>query len=436
MYSQIGSALIGNKSVYQPRGWQAATPVAIDDTVYITPSSQSQSPAFGSTIVFDLPKNSTLIGKCYIAIRIAPAQFNASASPAPAVAGAQAAFSKNVGDLILNNVVFRYGSNVLQSYPGYFQAMWRRLTRNDTHIEGVNAQVLGNIPPGAATEGALVQALGSLIASDPAAGVTLYCPLDELYFHHSKDEFWMPEAHALEGQLYITLEQLQNIVYTCTGTGSTGGTEPFTSLPTISSVFLYYQEVTLSAAEKQNRLSVYKTPEGQIIKFLDLEQQVNQQFVGGQTAVLWPAPFTNTTVTRTMIIPLDNFRMDMAEIIFALRWANISGSGSTLAPGVQKTWSGSKLESNPSNSIVTGGNIATYVTTALPNQGMLTFVLQANGKQLYQFQPERWNREQIRAFYHPDSQVADAIYVIPFAQFPGKYYFCEHVQCNIANIAA
>lgn len=165
-------------------------------------------------------------------------------------------------------MVFRYGSNVLQSYPGAFQAMWRRLTRNDTHIEGVNAQVLGNIPPGAATEGALVQALGSLVANDPAAGVTLYCPLDELYFHHSKDEFWMPEAHALEGQLYITLEQLQNIVYTCTGTGSTGGTEPFTSLPTISSVFLYYQEVTLSAAEKQNRLSVYKMPEGQVIKFL------------------------------------------------------------------------------------------------------------------------------------------------------------------------
>lgn len=146
---------------------------------------------------------------------------------------------------------------------------------------------------------------------------------------------------------------------------------------------------------------------------------MNQQFVGGQTAVLWPAPFTNTTVTRTMIIPLDNFRMDMAEIIFALRWATISGSGSTLAPGVQSSWRGSKLESNPSNSIVTGGNIACYVTTALPNAGMLTFVLQANGKQLYQFQPERWNREQIRAFYHPDSQVADAIYVIPFAQFPG-----------------
>ena len=145
-------------------------------------------------------------------------------------AGRSAAYVKNLGDHILSEVTFRYGSQIIQSYPGYWQAMWSRVSRHDNHLEGRHAQVLGNLPPGAPTETVRENALVNAL--------TLICPLDELYWHHNRDEYWMPEAHALEGELVINLAALARLVY------SDNGASPFVGVgvaPTITNAIIRYR---------------------------------------------------------------------------------------------------------------------------------------------------------------------------------------------------
>lgn len=412
--SQIGQVLIGSKSLYQLRGFQAVTPTHEDDTVYINPIDNNVTPAWvaGTRVRFALPKTSTLIGKMWHEITLSAGSNAVGGAYTPGVpynplTGAiavapvgvpSAAYVKNFGDLIVEQDTLRYGSNVLQQYNSDFVCMLRRIAKNDVNIEDVNSNVFGALPPGGAAELVLADAFYN------STGVTIRRPLEELFWSSSKDEFWMPESLALEGELICQLRAPGECIYTADG-------NPPATTPSITNTVLRYQEITLSAAEKENRLKLYKSPEGAVIHFLDVEQQTG--FV-----------FTGLAAAHTVNVPLSNFRMDMAEIVFMVRLltqpiTNATTPALVQTPGYRVPtkggslglWDGSRMESLATPSLVTGASIACIVP-------ITQFKLSAAGKDIYVYQPEFYNRSYVRKNYHPDSQIADGIYIISFAAFP------------------
>jgi hypothetical protein len=408
----MANAVIGLKSMYQPRGWQATTPVHVDDTVFLSPIDGAVG-RFGGQMRFSLPKSSTLIGKCYLQLTVQKGITTNPWTDQPAQVQARAAYHKNVGDLFLGNVTVRYGSNVLQNYDGTFQALWRRMTRHDINIEGTNANVLGALPPSSPTEDVLEDALTLRVASGggagphvvPAPGSTqLYIPLEELFFVHHKDEHWMPESLALEGELIVDVPTLPRLIYTNTGldvfSGAVvlGAGGAVAAEPLITASILRYQEITLTAAEKEKRMVVFKQPEGHVIKFLDLERQPPVTIAG-----------TGGGATLSMTATLDSFRMDGSEIMFCVR--RDTNTATATAPAVSKDYAGSDLESSTRTSIITGADVNCVVP-------IVSFNLTAAGKQIFVSQPEEFNRTVIRKEYHPESQIADYFYTIPWCAFP------------------
>jgi len=441
-YSQLSQVVLGHNSVYMPKGGQALTPTARDDTTYIAPANGVQTPVLtaNNKIVYSLPKTATLIGKCWHEITLSAGQTNSApndnsnpgganqarpgglfvavpangyapplpADPVAGFAGAaavgtpQAEYEKNVGDLICSYIILRYGSTPLQQYTTNMVVAQRMLEKNNINIEDINVEVLGNLAPGGNSEQTLIDAF--------YRGVTLRHPLDELWFTQSQDRHWMPESLALEGTLEFTLRDPSFFIITSTGTNAvlTGASA---AMPTITNCVLRYQQITLSAAEKMNRLAIYKSPEGMVNLFEDTEDQL---------ALLVPAN-TSTTVStiQTINVPLSNFRMDSKEIIFYVR---VAANTATYAnpygvfSGNLGAWQGSHMESDrltPSLLLTpTGSNV---IGTLLP---ITQYKLVSAGKDLFNFQPELLNRTYQRKQYHPDAEVGSYVYCHEFAIYP------------------
>jgi len=411
--SAAAQLFLGSKSLYQPRGSQALAPFHIDDTSSIDPidsSGVAQSTWGGDIKVrFSLPKTASLIGQVWLEWTMGAGVSNPAYTPAipakvyqtdqagavAAVNTPQCAYVKNIGDLFWKTHILRYGQQVLQQYDTEFVVINRRLCKNDVNIEHINVNVLGGLPAGGAGEQVRIDMWYN--------GGLLRCPLEELYFVHHQDEYWMPEALALEGTLEFITQTPSAVFYT-----RTGAVGVVSTLPTFGGCKLRYQEITISAAEKSNRLALYKSPEGHVIHFLDIEKQTLQSRsgtgAGGVTNVSF-GPFQ-----------LNNFRMDMAEIVFCVRAITASpstviGPTATLT-GQLQPYKGDPLESNTANSLITQAPVACVMP-------IVSFTLQANGKDIYtQTVDELWNRSGIRKHYHPDSQVADGYYCIPFARYP------------------
>lgn len=415
--SQLGHALNGNVSLYAPRGSTAVTPTFTDQTVSIAPANGNTSPAFGSKVVFNLPKNSTLISQCWIRSTLSPGQTNPAYTPplngAAEVGTPQAEYVKNLGDFLYQNHSVQYGNSQLQNFDGAFVALFRRLIRNDVNIEGTNAMILGNLPPSTSVTGpeqVLVDAFYN--------GVTVYTPLEELFFAKNLDEAWMTEAYALEGQIISQLADLSSIVVTKTRSNSV-----LAVLPALSNVNLVYIEITLSAAEKDNRLKHYRTPEGLVNTWMDLEYQKGVVLTssyarpGGA-----PGPVLALSPLVTRVIQLNNLRMDMAELVFCIRRLTNSNAA-TVYPdenGTLQPWSGSPMEGsnglNGSRLSPINGVANTGFATLIDIQ---SFALKAGQKLLYAETIDSfWNRAQMRKSYHKDAQIVGAIYCIPFARFP------------------
>ena len=412
--SQLSSVLLGTKSLYQPKGSQALTPTYRNESNYLAPVNGVINPPYttGYKIVYALPKSSTLIGKMWSEITLTAAQTNPAYTPpvpantlsvpqtaaVPAVGTPQAEYVKNVGDLIFEEIILRYGSTVLQQYDSEFQVFYRQLSRNNVNIEYINVEVLGALPPGGNTEQTLVDAL--------YRGVRLRQPVEHLWFVQQRDQNWMPESLALEGQLEFTLRNLAQLIVTASGTNSvfTGGASV---LPAISDLRLRYQEVTLSASEKENRLRFYKAPEGLVNLMYDIETQrgFRQQGTGAGGNI-------------TLNVPLTNFRLDMKEVIFTVRIAE--DTGAVVLPGYVygadlRDWRGSRCEANVSTPSLLGGG-GGHIGVAYP--GVIDFKMTAGGKDMINPLPELYTRCHARKEYHPDAQTSGAVYHLPFAVFP------------------
>lgn len=431
--SQLAGAILGKNSLYQSKGYTALTPFFQDDTLEILSANGVTTPALGSTVQFNLPKNSTLIGKAYVEITLSAgsATSNAGAGEPNAITFNPdvaynvatnfpiAEYNKNVGDIIVDNHTLIYGNTNLQNWDGKFSALWRRVVRNDVNIEATNAQVLGSLSPGGdpttGSERVLVDAY--------YRGVTLQVPLDELFFAHNKDEFWMPEAYALEGQLNHRLAALGDIVSTISRTGAVIAAN---QRPTITDIKLKYVEVTVSAAEKDNLLKLYRTPEGKVQHWYDLEFQKNMLIQGTGVRAPYVAATPSTHLAnqplQKHVLQLNNLRMDMAELVFSVhRVANRSAdtvfpleNGLILDAG----YAGSYMEGDTTPSI-------TFLAATTTNQGYSTLIdvssinVTAAGKSLYSSAHSGfWNRTHVRKSYHPDAQIVGAVYVVPFSLFP------------------
>ena len=405
--SVIGNAIIGKNSLMMPRGYNATTPINTDNTVWIYQTNGVVAPTIGATrgtsseLVFALPKNSTLVGECYLENIMLGGT---------AGAGVTCEYVKNAGDLLARDVTVQYGNTQLLRYDADLQVFFRRLCKNDVNIEDINSTVLGNLPPSTAAAGT-----EAVLRDAWLNGCTFITPLEELFWVHAKDEAWMPESLALEGQLRIQLAAWPDLMMTSTGTGAVPA--DVAVFPLVSSCKLRYIEYTLSAAEKQNRLAIYKTPEGLVQKFLDVETQLGIQWTGLNVARAAYALGANNLNAQALVdvtpIQLSNFRLDMAEIWFVVRRLSNSDTASypdeagIIGPGFR----GSRYESNQSNSLVTGAPISTMVQIE-------EFSFNANGKTIFVAQSDLYNRTYVRKYYHPDAQVADPVYCIPLALFP------------------
>ena len=433
--SQLSGAILGKNSLHASNGYQALTPFHNDETLEVRPANGNTTPALGNTVQFNLPKNSTLIGKCYLEITLGAGSATSAVVAAGSGAGVPAGvtfdpdlaynaltnfpiaeYNKNVGDLLVDNHTLIYGNTNLQNWDGAFSALFRRVCKNDVNIEGINAMVLGGLAPGGdpttGSERVLVDAY--------YRGVTLFVPLEELFFVHNTDEFWMPEAYALEGQLNHRLSDLGRLVSTLTRDAShiAAGQRP-----TISNAILRYSEVTVSAAEKDNLLKLYRTPEGKVQHWYDLEFQKSLVISG--TGVRAPASALSAQPLLTTVHQLNNLRMDMGELIFVVhRVAN--SSVNTAFPqenGIiaDTGFGGSYMEGDAATPSLLYQ--ATGVTTQTENFSTLIDVerinLTAAGKSIFSASHTGfWNRSHIRAMYHQDSQIVGAVYIIPFARFP------------------
>jgi len=419
-YSQLATAILGRNSIYQPRGHTALSPTSRDLTVFIPPTNGVQAPAWteGNKIIYALPKSATLIGKVWHEITFTagtttnayvPAFPNNFEAWAPAGAPAApyyqvpsappgvvptAAYVEYIGDLILDQRIIRYGSTVLETWNGELVNASRRLRKNTVNIQFINAQILGNLGPGGPGEMTLVDAF--------YRGVTLVSPLDDLSMFQHPDRFWMPEALALQGQLELVLAGPARCIYT-----STGAQGVIAALPTISNVELRYEQIILSAAEKTARLKLYAQPAGLTYLFRDNEVQTGFQ--------LTPTVAAGTAMTFS--VPLSNFRMDCAELLFFVRVAQDNRvaalpAGMLYYSGSLADWHSSRMGSNrTSGSTITGFAIGTMLPVT-------SFKLQAAGKDLFNDEPELFNRTYERHLFHPDSEIRDFIYSRSFAAFP------------------
>ncbi len=420
LYSQLSQVVLGHNSVYMPKGGQALTPTARDDTTYIAPANGVQTPVWvaNNKIIYSLPKTATLIGQMWHEVTLSagtttptapfvagyipgtPADPVASAAAAPAQNGApKAEYIRNVGDLIVSYIILRYGSTPLQQYATDMVVAQRYLEKNNINIQNINVEVLGNLAPGGNTELTLVDAF--------YRGVTLRHQLDEIWFTQSQDRHWMPESLALEGTLEFTLRDPAQCIITANGTAA-----DIAVMPTITNCVLRYKQVTLSAAEKMNRLAIYKSPEGLVNLFEDTEDQLGFQVV---PTVGTPA----APVQITLNVPLSNFRMDMKELIFYVRVAQ--NTTAYAAPfgtfgGQLANWRGSRTESDRvTQSLLLNANGSNVIGTLVP---VVSWKLVSGGKDLYNLIPELFSRTHVRKQYHPDAEVSAYVYQQSFAIYP------------------
>lgn len=391
-YGQMGPLLIGGKSLFEPRYWDRTNLHVIDHSVSYTPSG-NQTPSFGDTARFVLQKRASLTGEMLIECVISAGVIGP--------ANITAAYVKNLGDQLARTVTIRYGSHVLQAYPGEFQYIWHRVCQHDNHLEGRHALVLGGGGPGSPSEQDRINAV--------TQGVTVFIKLDEVFFSQYDDEHWMQEAYATEAEIEVEFEQLGRLVIS----GSLA--DPFAggTRPAITQVRLRPMEVTLPAPEKAARLTHYESERGHLLKFLDIESQLNTTFAG-----------LNTGANRELRVRLGNIRLDMVELFILFRDDFESAN-----------WSFDRLESDrntaslildPAAAPINGGDFATM-------HAIVSMRLEANGKRIFEDQAELLNRAWVRKYYHPDSQIADPIYVMSFARLPEDRKNSTSFQ-NAANL--
>lgn len=432
MNGAMSRALLGKTSLVSPQGYQATTPLYFDNEGAVQQANGNPSPGLNTVVKFNIDKTSTLVHNVVLEITLSAGVTNPAFNPDLAIGVGnlpRAEYVRNVGDLIGRQHQLIYGSSQLQTVEGRFHALFRHLCKNDVDIEGLNAMVLGNTPPGGASEQVLIDAF--------YRGVTLFCPLEELFFNSSLDQSWMPEAYALEGQIQTQLASLGQIVNTSTRDGS-----EITVAPAITNIRMRFTSITTSAAEKDNRLKLYRTPEGLVQRGWTVEHQQNLLIQGtGARAVFNPAVratfLDRQPLLRSGRLLLGNLRADIGEMLIVCHRIRATGTPADYPQEnavIDTDFSGSYMEDDfiTPSLLVPDANARAGFSTMIEIVGAQVFTGQ---KPLFDQDIDGfWNRAYIRKFYHPNSHVRGAILSISFARYPeDRRNATGHISAAVAG---
>jgi hypothetical protein len=409
LHGAMSNALLGQNSVVAPTGYAALAPAVYDFTNITAQSNGNLTPALDSNVRFNIDKNSMLVVDAVIETVMTPGTTVAGDETDPA-----AEYVRNAGDLIAQQTNVIYGTSTLQQFDGRFIAAWRTLCRKDIDIEDTNSLVLGGLGVG----GILTGAPGGPAGPEPVLidayynGVTLYSPLDELFFTKAFNQGLMPEAYALELQILVHLAPLADLVVTKSRTGA-----DILVAPTVQSCRMRYTSIAISAAEKNNRLKLYRAPEGLVQHFWALETQRGLQFGGSGTRVVGSA-LSGQALIRSPRLLLGNYRMDIAEFIITVnRVRNTSPGSFPEEEGVEGGWGGSFLEDDSRTvSLLAPASGTSYATLV----DIHDLQLYSGAKGIYiEDISGFWNRTRMRQIFHPrKGSASGTIFFISFARYP------------------
>ena len=373
-FGNLSALLASKQTIWSNRGYDTTNIFAVDNTYVSTPVGNEAN--FGQQVRFRLRKRGAKIHKTWLRVTI-------SAETAKQ-AGVEAAYVDDLAAAIIANVRLSYASKTLQEYGGEPLKMYKRLMEHDIFREMYNGMAQAGLPPGGAFE---VIRQGTL-----TAGLTLYIPLDWLYYTRFEDYSCHPEALASELDLEILYAPLSNVVYARSGAGAPVTTAAgiwttvagFTG-PHIVSTELFQQLIHVPVPEKNMNLMTYEKDQGNLFKILDLENQLNFNVAATASAV-------------TVQVRLDNFRLDSQFIMFMVR--DIA---------VQTPFTLDNMQSSTNPTVLAGGR---------PVNGLLpitSFRLLANGSVIQDVTTEVENRFVHRWLYLQGSQAGEPIYFIPFS---------------------
>jgi len=402
---QISGLLTSSNTLWANRGYETFNLFAVDNTQAAGPTSAPQS--FGLQDTFKIRKRGGRVHRTWLRLTI---------SSSTVAATENAAYVDDLGAGIIAKASLQYASKTLQEYNGEALKMYKRLTKHDINREHYFAQALAGLPPGPfgapASAPEYRRTGASTVAGAPQTGFLntggiLLVPLDWLWFTRATDYALTPEALASELDLVVTYNTLANLVYARTIATGAISAAPFTVAPTITKSELCTQMVHTSVPEKNLNLSSYETRQGQLYKILDFEPQLN----------LAMAASTNTQDIYTY--RLDNLRLDSHMIMFMVRDARIT-----------TPYALDRMQSDTTPSVLAPGGV---VVAAL--QPIVQFRLIANGKTIVDYCSDLENRSVWRHIYFPDTQVAEAIYFIPFGWFLKEHKNASGFQ-NLANLGS
>lgn len=363
-YGNLSALLASKQSLWTNRGYDTTQIHAVDNTFYTSP--QGNEANFGETVRFRIRKRGAQVHKTWLKV---------VTTAGVLAAGQEAAFVDDLGTALLQNVRLSYASKTLQEWNGEAIKAYRRLMYHDISREAYNAMTYAGLPPGVGGSEAQRQA-------NVALALTLYIPLDFMYWCRFEDYSLVPEALASELELEVLYRPLNQVVYArVTATGLTSSA-PFSTAPTIASSTLYQQLIFVPTPDKNNMLKTYETDQGQVFKILDIEQQVGN---------------TVSSAAGTYKIKLDNFRLDSSFIVFYLR-----------SVGIDTPFALDRMQSDTTPTILTGaGSVAAL-------QSIQSFRLLANGRVIVDTVTDIENRAIHRDIYFNGTQIAEPIYFIPF----------------------
>ena len=134
---------------------------------------------------------------------------------------------------------------------------------HDVSRETYNAMVYAGLPPGAGGSEAVRQA-------NVQAALTVYVPLDWLWFVRSEDYALTPEALASELDMSVLYNTIERMVYARKTSDSSVPTTAtlWTTQPAITQSALYTQLVHTTQVEKALHLATYESQQGNVYKIL------------------------------------------------------------------------------------------------------------------------------------------------------------------------
>lgn len=364
-HGNLSKLLASDQSIWTNQGYDVTNIFAIDDCNKQKPVTQQSS--FGGFDRWKLRKRGGRLFKSWLRVTISAGVVNAAN---------RAAYMDDLADGLVERCLVEASSKSIHEYNGETKKWVDRLWYHDISREADFALMYAGMPPGAGGAEAEREA-------NVSAAITVYVPLDWLWFTKSTDYAFTPEALSAEPDLIVYYRKLENLVYArVIATGLTPAGDPFDTRPVITLSELFNEVVFTPAIENNLHLATFESRQGQIFKILDIESHKQQAMAAA---------------AGTYTFQLNNFRLDSAFLVFVVRSNDINTN-----------WKLDRCLSDPTSTIMPGG------CSVAALQPITSFRILANGNTIVDSTSDIENRALWRKMYFPGSQISDYIYFVPW----------------------